>query len=82
MAQGARRDHRVGSRLPRLLDRLDQLGEGDVLACLDDREATALDLPGKVDGSLPQASMIRSSDDGLSGSSKPSNLEGRRIWQP
>src|SRR5436190_20629732 len=54
MAEGARRHDRVGARLLRLLDRLDQLAERRLLARLDDREAAALDLRGVVDG-LPAA---------------------------
>src|SRR5438445_4055328 len=49
MAQGARRDHRIGAGLPRLLDRLDQLAERRLLARLDDREPAALDLRRVVD---------------------------------
>ena len=49
VAERARRDHRVGAGLLRLLDRLDELGERDVLTCLDDREAAALDLRRVVD---------------------------------
>src|SRR6187200_3466005 len=49
MAERAWRHHRVGARLPRLLDRLDQLGERHVLTRLDDREAAALDLRRVVD---------------------------------
>ena len=49
MAERARRDDRVGARLLRLLDRLDQLAERGVLARLDDREAAALDLRRVVD---------------------------------
>src|SRR2546423_8739064 len=41
VAERARRDHRVGARLDRLLDRLDQLADRDLLARLDDREAAA-----------------------------------------
>src|SRR3954463_1661906 len=44
MAEGARRHDRVGARLLRLLDRLDQLTERRFLARLDDREPAALDL--------------------------------------
>ena len=42
VTQRAWRHHRVGTRLHRLLDRLDQLGERRLLAGLDDREAAAL----------------------------------------
>ena len=49
VAERARRDHRVGAGLLRLLDRLDELGERDVLTRLDDREAAALDLRRVVD---------------------------------
>ena len=49
MAERARRDHRVGAGLLRLLDRLDQLAERGLLARLDDREAAALDLRRVVD---------------------------------
>jgi hypothetical protein len=49
VAERARRHDRVGARLHRLLDRLDELGERGVLARLDDREAAALDLGGVVD---------------------------------
>ena len=49
MAERARRHHRVGAGLRRLLDRLDQLAERDLLAGLDDREAAALDLRRVVD---------------------------------
>src|SRR5690349_6738568 len=49
MAERARRDHRVSSCLLCLLDRLDELRERDVLACLDDRKPAALDLGGIVD---------------------------------
>src|SRR3990170_7025615 len=54
MAERARRDHRIRPGLLRLLDRLDELGESDVLARLDDREAAALDLRRIVDR-LPAA---------------------------
>src|SRR6187431_2290897 len=53
MAEWARRHHRVGARLPRLLDRLDELGERNVLTCLDDREAATLDLRRVVDRFSP-----------------------------
>src|SRR5438552_3188197 len=53
MAERARGDDRVGARLPRLLDRLDQLAERGLLAGLDDREPAALDLRGIVDGLAP-----------------------------
>ena len=49
MAERAGRHHRVGPRLDRLLDRLDQLAERRLLARLDDREPAALDLRGIVD---------------------------------
>src|SRR5437879_13096140 len=49
MAQRAGSDHRVGTGFPRLLDRLDQLAERSLLACLDDREPAALDLRRVVD---------------------------------
>ena len=49
VAERARRDHRVGAGLHRLLDRLDQLAERRLLARLDDREAAALDLRRVVD---------------------------------
>src|SRR5687768_15863214 len=49
MTERARRHHRVGAGLLRLLDRLDQLLERGLLAGLDDREAAALDLRGVVD---------------------------------
>ena len=49
VAERARRHHRVGARLDRLLDRLDQLAERRLLAGLDDREAAALDLRRVVD---------------------------------
>src|SRR3954467_14890772 len=49
MAEGARRHDRVGARLLRLLDRLDQLAERRFLARLDDREPAALDLRRVVD---------------------------------
>src|SRR6266540_6523464 len=49
MAERARRDHRVGASLGRLLDRLEKLAERGVLARLDDREAAALDLRRVVD---------------------------------
>src|SRR3954469_18328058 len=49
MAERARRHDRVGARLAGLLDRLDQLAERGLLARLDDRESTALDLGGVVD---------------------------------
>ena len=49
VAERARRDHRVGAGLDRLLDRLDQLAERHLLTGLDDREAAALDLRRVVD---------------------------------
>src|SRR6266550_8994962 len=49
MAERARRHHRVRPRRYRLLDRLDQLSERDVLARLDDRKAATFDLRGVVD---------------------------------
>src|SRR3954447_3006017 len=49
MAERTGSDHRIGACLRGLLDRLDQLAHGDVLARLDDREATALDLGRIVD---------------------------------
>ena len=49
VAERARRHHRVGAGLHRLLDRLDQLAERGLLARLDDREAAALDLRRVVD---------------------------------
>src|SRR5947208_6844132 len=49
VAEWARRNHRVGARLLRLLDRLDELRERDLLAGLDDRKAAALDLRRVVD---------------------------------
>src|SRR6266542_1609514 len=49
VAERARRHHRVRAGLHRLLDRLDQLAERGLLACLDDREAAALDLGRIVD---------------------------------
>ena len=49
VAERARRHHRVGAGLDRLLDRLDQLAERRLLARLDDREAAALDLGRVVD---------------------------------
>ncbi len=49
MAERAGGHHHIGACLGRLLDRLDQLAESDVLAGLDDREAAALDLRGVVD---------------------------------
>src|SRR5207247_2495351 len=49
VAERARRDHRVGPGLDRLLDRLDQLAERRLLPRLDDREAAALDLRRVVD---------------------------------
>jgi hypothetical protein len=82
VAERARRHDRVGAGLLRLLDRLDQLAERRLLARLDDREAAALDLRGVVD----RLAAARLDDPlerrGLSGSSKPSSFDGRRIWQP
>src|SRR5205807_4368688 len=49
MAKRARRDHHVGAGLERLLDRLDELAQCRLFACLDDREAAAFDLRGVVD---------------------------------
>ncbi len=49
MAERARRHHRVRAGLHRLLDRLDELGEGDLLPGLDDRETAAFDLGWIVD---------------------------------
>src|SRR5919201_3433669 len=49
MTERARRHHRVGPGLDRLLDRLDELAERGLLARLDDREAAALDLRWIVD---------------------------------
>src|SRR5712692_11110608 len=53
MAERARGDDYVCTRLLRLLDRLDQLAERRLLAGLDDREATALDLCRIVDRLAP-----------------------------
>src|SRR5436190_3830833 len=53
VAERARRDDRVRAGLLGLLDRLDQLAEGRLLARLDDREPTALDLRGVVDRLAP-----------------------------
>src|ERR671934_1117124 len=49
MAEGARGDLCVASRLDRLLDRLEELAERHLLPCLDDRKAAALDLRRVVD---------------------------------
>src|SRR6476646_4118908 len=49
MAQRARGHDRVRAGLVRLLDRLDQLTQSRLLACLDDRETAALDLRRVVD---------------------------------
>jgi len=49
MAERAWRHHRVGAGFERLLDRLDQLAESQLLSGLDDREPAALDLRGIVD---------------------------------
>src|SRR2546423_12738692 len=49
VAQRARRHDHVGARLLRLLYGLNQLAERSFLACLDDREAAALDLRRVVD---------------------------------
>src|SRR5206468_13111250 len=49
VAERAWRHHRVRARFLGLLDRLAQLGERDILPCLDDREAAALDLRWIVD---------------------------------
>src|SRR5438552_18445160 len=49
MAERTRRHQRVGARLERLLDRLDELAHRGLLARLDDREAAALDLRRVVD---------------------------------
>src|SRR5687768_10561450 len=49
VAERARCHHRIRTGLLRLLDRLDQLAERGLLARLDDREATALDLGRVVD---------------------------------
>src|SRR5439155_3618558 len=49
VAERARRDDHVGACLLRLLDGLNQLAERGFLACLDDREAAALDLRRVVD---------------------------------
>jgi hypothetical protein len=54
VAQRAGRDDRVRARFRRLLDRLDQLAERDLLTGLDDRKAAALDL-GRVVDRLPAA---------------------------
>src|SRR3990170_5448407 len=56
VTERARRDHRVGPGLLRLLDRLDQLAERRLLARLDDREPAALDLRRVVDR-LPAAGL-------------------------
>ncbi len=49
MAERAGRHDRVGARLHRLLDRLDELAERGLLARLDDREPAALELRRVVD---------------------------------
>src|SRR5262245_27660344 len=49
VAEGAGRHHCVRSRVERLLDRLDELAERQLLPGLDDREAAALDLRRVVD---------------------------------
>src|SRR6266540_3514436 len=49
VAERAGCDHRVGPRLGRLLDRLEELAQGGRLTGLDDREAAALDLRRVVD---------------------------------
>src|SRR6185503_1918427 len=49
VAERARRHHYVGPRLERLLDRLDQLAESELLTGLDDRKPAALDLGRVVD---------------------------------
>src|SRR5882762_4534476 len=43
VAERGRRDDRVGTRLVRLLDQLDQVAQRRLLARLDDRGAAALD---------------------------------------
>src|SRR6266404_3566073 len=49
MTERARRDHHVGPRFERLLDRLDELAHRRLLARLDDRETAALDLRRIID---------------------------------